>query len=98
MTMQTILRPIDGSTYDLSISTSSARTPALTRDDVRIHCTVDSYVKIGGSDVVASASDYDIFVPADISYDFSTGGGKYIAVLGTDAGTAYINQWTNRAL
>lgn len=94
MTMQTTKYPQRGSTLDLSVSTTSARSGPFIRSDVGFYCASACYVKFGDSTVVAVASDYDIYVPAGTRVDLNTDGKTYAAVLllsGTD--TAYINEW-----
>lgn len=99
MTMETILRPIKGSDHGISVSTSSARTTVkFTNTAIGFYCATAAYIKFGGSDVVAATNDYDIYVPAGVRIDLKTGGAGYAAVLGTEADTAYINEWTEKQI
>lgn len=100
MTTETILRPIKGSDHELSVSTTSARTTVkFTNTGVGFYCDTAAYIKFGDSDVTASTSDYDKFIPAGLHYDLKTGGAGYAAViLGAGEDTAYINEWTEKQL
>lgn len=102
MTMQTVLRPYGGNTYAISYDNTSGgvkNSSAFTEARIRIKPTTDCYIKFGGSAVTVSASDYDMHLTGGTEYDLSTGGAGYVAVIraSTD-GTAYINQWTHKAL
>lgn len=98
MTAKTIMRPINGSAHDISVSTTTARTTTkFTEPEIRIYCATAAYLKFGDNTVEASTSAYDFYVPAGVSVDLKTGGAGYVAVIlasGTD--TAYINEWTDK--
>lgn len=98
--METILRPIKGSDHELSVSTTSARTTVkFTNTEIGFYCATATYIKLGGSTVTVSTSDYDMFIPAGLHYDFKTGGAGYAAViLGAGTDTAYINEWTEKQI
>lgn len=102
MTMQTILRPVGGSTYDVAFDGTTGgirNSTPFTKNKIRIYPTEACYIKFGGSTVTVSATDYDMYLPADIPADLSTGGAGYVAILReTTSGTAFINQWTHEAL
>lgn len=98
MTMQTTLRPMNGSDLELSVSDTTARSGPFTKSDVTIYCDTACFIKLGGSTVEASTSDYDKYIPAGLPVDISNGGNTYMAVIlasGTD--TAYINEWSKKA-
>ena len=99
MTMQTILRPLRGSTLDASVSTTHAVVGPFLESKLGFYSDVACYIKFGvDNTVVASAADYDIYVPAATVRDIASGGAKYASVLGAGSGTAYINEWTAKAL
>jgi hypothetical protein len=100
MTMETILRPVNGSSHDISVSGTTARTTVnFTNTAIGFYCATAAYIKFGGSDVEVSTSSYDMFIPAGVRVDLKTGGAGYVAVIlasGTDM--AYINEWTEKQL
>lgn len=102
MTMQTVLRPTGGSTYDVDYDATTGgvkNATAFTESVIRISPTTDCFIKFGGSTVTVSSSDYDMRLKADGDYDLETGGAGYVAIIRqTTDGTAYINQWTHKAL
>lgn len=102
MTMQTILRPYGGSTYDVAYDATTGgvkNLTAFTESKIRIKPTTDCYIKFGGSTVTVSSSSYDMHLTGGNEYDLATGGAGYIAIIRvSEDGTAYINQWTHRTL
>lgn len=102
MTMQTVLRPYGGSTYDVAYDATAGgvkNATAFTESAIRIKPTTDCYIKFGGSAVTVSSSDYDMHLTGGTEYDLSTGGSGYVAIIRvSNNGTAYINQWTHKAL
>ena len=91
-----LLRPVKGSTYDISYSDTKGTSAVLTENAVRLFATTDCYIKIGEiADQSVSSSDYDLFVPALMPIDiklFDTD--KYIAALRvTTSGVLYISGW-----
>lgn len=85
--------------HALSATVASARNAngfdAATRV-VSLYATAPVYVKFGGADVVATASDH--YFPAGVYYDFALGGDKvphytHLAVLRVSAdGAVYISE------
>lgn len=102
MTMQTILRPTGGDVYDIAYDATTGgvkNATAFTESKIRISPTTDCYIKFGGSTVTVSATSYDMRLAAGGDYDLDTGGAGYVAIIRQSAdGTAYINQWTHKAL
>lgn len=99
MTMQSILRPQRGSALDVSVSTTHAVVGPFVRDDIGFYSDVACYIKFGADNSVeATSSSYDLYIPATTVRDFSSGGAKYMSVLGAGSGTAWINEWTAKRL
>lgn len=100
MTMKTNMGVVNGSTHQLSVSGTTARTTtAFTNTDIRIYCATACFVKFGDNTVTASTSSYDVYVPAGQPYDLDTRGAQYVAViLASGSDTAYINEWTNKQI
>lgn len=100
MTMQTVMRPLNGQTisYD-NTSGGVNNSTAFTNPTVRVKTTSDAYIKFGAIDVNVSSSDYDIHLSANTEYDFSTGGAAGCSIIQDSAsGTAYISEWTHKAI
>lgn len=98
MTSRTVMRPIKGSTHQLSVSGTSARAGAFVNNDVSIYCATACFVKFGGSTVTAATNNYDIYVPASTRVDLRSGGNTHLAViLASGSDTAYINEWSKKA-
>lgn len=100
MTTQTVLRPLNGQTVSVS-GTSAVNSTKLTSANITVKCDTACFIKFGDSDVEATTSDggYDKHLSAGAEYDLATGGAGYIAIIlasGTD--TAYINEWTHKAI
>lgn len=99
MTMRSILRPVRGSDLETSVSTTHAVVGALQKDELRIYCDTQCYVKFGTDNTVeATTSDYDISIPASLVVDVMTGGATYMSIISTGSDTAYINEWTAKGL
>jgi len=91
------LRPNGG--QSIAISSSSARSAAV-HSSVRVitvYATVDAFIEVGDSDVVASASTSH-FLPAGLPYDISLGAEtrpsdnpRYVACIqASDSGVLYV--------
>ena len=85
--------------HALSATAASARYAVAFDADTRVvslFATGPVYVKFGGADVVATASDH--YFPAGVYYDFALGGGKvphytHLAVLRVSAdATLYLSE------
>lgn len=103
MTMRTILRPVRGNAFEIAFTAATGgvknATPFL-NSAIGIEVTHVCYIKFGKSDVTVSASDYDIRLTPNKTYEFDTGGATHIAILkaSSDNGTAYINEYTRTTI
>lgn len=102
MAMQSVKRPTNTQTISAS-TTSAALGTALKNSDISVYSPdVAVFVKIGYTAPTATTTagaGYDIYAPAGVRVDFSTGGGTYIAVItASGSGTVYVNEWTHKAL
>lgn len=100
MTMQTILRPLNGQKVSVS-GTSARNTTAFTHSDITIRCETACYIKLGDASVVATTSDggYDRYLSAGVDFDMKTGGASHVAIiLASGSDTAYINEHSKSAL
>lgn len=92
-----MLRPVRGNAYDVAYTGTKGVTPVeITEEAVRIRCTTDAYILIGGSqDTTPSSSAYDFIAFAGENYDiklFDTD--KYIAAVQVSSGgTLYVHGW-----
>lgn len=89
-----------GGGQQISLSLSSARSAAVANSVrvVTLYCTVDAFFEVGDASVTANSSNSH-FIPAGFPYDISLGSetitsqnARYIAVLGTDVGVAYVSE------
>lgn len=102
MTMQTTLRPINS--HEVSVSgTAAENSTAFTNPTITIYCDTVCYIKFGADDTVTATttagSGYDMRIPASQLVDVSTGGAPYVSIiLDSGSDTAYINEWTHKAL
>jgi len=100
MTMQTILRPLSGQSVSFDGTSGGAKnSTSFKNSNISVEVTSAAYLKFGGSSVTVSSSDYDIRLSSGIRYDLSTGGATHCAIIqDSSSGTAYINEWTHKAL
>ena len=83
--------PKNGQHFSTS-GTSARNATAISADTVTVHCSADTYYKMGGIAVVASASDYDMHLVAGAYIELTMNGATHIAALQvTSAGVFYIN-------
>lgn len=93
MVMQTILKPTKGSEYETTFTGTSARVN-IDEPRIGVYATEACFIKFGDETVTVSSSDYDMFIPAGVHFDVTTGGERYVAVIqSSSGGTAYINGW-----
>lgn len=89
-----VLAPANGSAYEIAVTeTSAINADDINEDIAGFYTTTDCFIKFGASDVVASESDYDVFLPAG-SYREYSAKALFIAAIkatGADDGTVYIN-------
>jgi hypothetical protein len=95
--LEIILRPIRS--QEIAVSTTTARSAALKRDEIQVFCSSDFYIKFGDSTVTCTTTagtGYDKRCLAG-HYDFNTGGKTHVAViLGSGSGTLYLNELTKK--
>lgn len=102
MTMKTTLRPTVS--HEISVSgTAAENATAFTNTDISVFCTTACYIKLGADDTVTATTTagtgYDKYIPANTLVDINTGGAPYISIiLASGSDTAYINEWTHKAL
>ena len=101
MTMQTVKKPVNS--HEISASTTTARnSTALKNANIHFYCSSAAYVKFGDSTVTATTTPgtgYDKYITAGVEVDLATGGATHIAViLGSGSATAYVHEWTHKAL
>lgn len=73
----------------LAISTTAARSTAITGTEVLVSLSVPGYIKVGTSTVVADAAAGSLYLPAGPHYMQITSG-QFVSVLGTAAGVASV--------
>ena len=96
MVMQTVKRLKSGGGMKVSYTDSSARNSTIISGSAALglFSTTDCYIKLGGSTVEASSTDYDMMLPAYIMRDIATSGAGYIAAVRVSAsGDLHITQF-----
>lgn len=66
----------NGGAHAMSVTSSSGRTASFAADTrvLSVYATGPVYIRFGGADVTAAATDH--YFPAGVYYDFAIGGGK----------------------
>ena len=102
MTTETILRP--AVSHEISVSgTAAENSTKFKNSDLRINCASTCYIKLGYEDTVTATTTagtgYDLRIPASETVDINTGGAGYISIiLDSGSDTAYITEWSDKAL
>lgn len=73
----------------LAISTTAARSTAITGTEVLVSLSVPGYIKVGDNAVTAAAAAGSLYLPAGPHYLQITSG-QFVSVLGTAAGVASV--------
>lgn len=78
---------------DTTSVTSSSASIAIASESCRVYSTTACYLKSGDSTVTASSSDYDIYLPALVTYDISVGSDTHLAAIRDSAdGTLHTSE------
>lgn len=87
-----VLKPVNGSDYELDVTGTAARTPKIPEKVVSVYAEKACFIKLGASDVTASSSDYNVFLPDGSYREYHLSGGDYIsAIQSSESGKLYIS-------